>query len=148
METGAQNGGRDPGPRQHARDSISVLVVDDQESFRSVLRELVAGTEGFTLIGEAASGESALSAAQELSPRMVIMDKRMPGIGGMEAARVLTDRHPEVVVLLISVEEAPDPHVLRSCGAAAFAGKQELRPALLRKVWQRHRGSAASNANF
>jgi two-component system, NarL family, invasion response regulator UvrY len=145
METRAQDASRDPGPRQNARDFISVLVVDDQEPFRSVLCEVVAGTDGFTLIGEASSGESAIRAAQELSPRMVIMDKRMPGMGGMEAARVLTDRHPEVVVLLISVEEAPDPRVLRACGAAAFACKQNLCPALLQRVWQRHGGWPAPN---
>jgi two-component system, NarL family, invasion response regulator UvrY len=144
VPTGAQDGGRDPVRRGHHRDPVAVLVVDDQESFRSVLRDLVAATEGFTLIGEAASGESALSAAQELSPRLVIMDKRMPGMSGIEATRGLIDRHPEVVVLLISVEEAPDPHVLRSCGAAAFAWKQQLSPALLREVWRRHGGCTAS----
>jgi two-component system, NarL family, invasion response regulator UvrY len=148
VQTDAQDSRRDPGRSEHDRDLIAVLVVDDQESFRSVLRELVAATEGFTLIGEAASGESALSAAHELSPRMVIMDKRMPGMGGMEATRVLTDHHPGVVVLLVSVEEAPGPHVLRSCGAAAFASKQNLSPALLREVWRRHGGSTASKPRF
>jgi CheY-like chemotaxis protein len=117
---------------------VSVLAVDDQESFRSALRELVAATEGFALVGEAASGEAALSAVEELSPRLVIMDKRMLGMSGIEATRVLTSRHPEVVVLLISVEEAPDLTVVQSCGAAAFVHKRELCPALLRELWRSH----------
>lgn len=116
---------------------VTVLVVDDQESFRSAMRELVAATEGFRLVGEAASGEGALDAVDELSPRMVIMDKRMPGMGGIEATRVLTARHPEVVVLLVSVEE-PNTQLMPSCGAAAFARKQELSARLLQHVWRKH----------
>jgi DNA-binding NarL/FixJ family response regulator len=126
------------GPRGDS--PVSVLVVDDHAAFRSVLRDLVAATEGFALVGEADSGEAALEVADELSPRMVIMDKRMPGVGGIEAARLLTARHPELVVLLISVEQAPDPSVLPSCGAVVFVRKQELSPAVLREVWRRYAG--------
>jgi CheY-like chemotaxis protein len=117
---------------------VSVLVVDDQVSFRGALCGLVAATEGFALAGEAASGEAALDVMDELCPRLVIMDKRMPGMGGIEATRALTARHPEVVVLLISVEEPPDPSVLRSCGAASFARKLDLSSAVLRAVWRDH----------
>lgn len=61
---------------------VTVLVVDDQASFRRALRELVAATEGFELVGDAPSGEEALKTVDALVPRMVIMDKRMPGIRG------------------------------------------------------------------
>jgi DNA-binding NarL/FixJ family response regulator len=119
------------------RDSpVTVLVVDDQESFRTAIRELVGATEGFRLGGEAASGEGALDAADELSTRMVIMDKRMPGMGGIEATRLIAARHPEVVLLLVSVEE-PDAQLMRSCGAATFARKQAL-STRLRDVWRKH----------
>jgi CheY-like chemotaxis protein len=117
---------------------VPVLVVDDQASFRTALRELIAATGGFVLVGESASSEAALDAVDELLPRLVIIDKRMPGIGGIEATKAIKRRHPEVVVLLISVEEAPDPQVLRSCQAAAFARKQELSPAFLRELWRKH----------
>src|SRR6185437_2280350 len=71
--------------REHRRESgVSVLVVDDQEPFREVAREVVAATDGFKLIGEAASGEQALAAADELCPQLVIMDKRLPGLSGVE----------------------------------------------------------------
>ena len=92
---------------RHGDKPISVLVVDDQESFLTALREVVAATEGFELVGEAASGEQALAAADELSPQLVIMDKRMPGLGGLEATRLITSRHPNIVVLIVSVEEPP-----------------------------------------
>jgi DNA-binding NarL/FixJ family response regulator len=135
---GARDGSADSGLRERVRGDVAVLVVDDQETFRSVLRELVTATDGFALVGEAASGEDALTAAEELSPRLVFMDKRMPGIGGIEASRVLTGRHPEIVVILISIEDPPDSQILRSCGAAAFVRKEMLSPALLRDVWRSH----------
>jgi DNA-binding NarL/FixJ family response regulator len=127
------------GGRPQRDDAITVLVVDDQESFRSAMREVVGATEGFRLVGEAESGEAALDAVDELAPRMVIMDKRMPGMGGVEATRILTARHPDVVVLLISVED-PDALLARSSPAAALARKQDLSPRLLRDVW-RERGT-------
>ena len=121
----------------HGDEPISVLVVDDQESFLTPLREVVAATKGFELVGEAASGEKALAAADELSPQLVIMDKRMPGLGGLEATRLITSRHPHIVVLIVSVEE-PHAHLLRSSGAAAFTRKQDLAPRVLMDLWREH----------
>jgi two-component system, NarL family, invasion response regulator UvrY len=116
---------------------VRVLVVDDHESFRETMRGLVAATPGFVLAGEADSGETALDAADAVAPQFVIMDKRMPGMGGAEATRRLIDRHPETVVLLVSVEE-PSREVMCSAGAAAFARKQDLTPGLLERVWRDH----------
>jgi DNA-binding NarL/FixJ family response regulator len=123
--------------RTRVDQQVTVLVVDDHESFRSVLRELVDATEGFFLVGEAASGESALEAADRLVPRMVIMDKRMPGIGGVEAARLLAARHPRIVTLLVSVE-APDQEHIPAGSTVVLARKQELTKTLLREVWRAH----------
>ena len=73
---------------------VPMLVVDDQETFREMMRDLVAATPGFELVGEAASGEDALVAIGDLSPELVLMDVRMPGIGGIEATRrVMAGRH-------------------------------------------------------
>jgi DNA-binding NarL/FixJ family response regulator len=61
----------------------------------------------------------------------------MPGMDGIETARILTERHPELVVVLVSVED-PDARVVQSCGVAAFVRKQELSPRVLREVWRDH----------
>jgi len=116
---------------------VDVLIVDDQEAFRSALRDLVCGTPGMTLVGEATSGEGALEAVERLMPAMVIMDVRMPGIGGVEATRQLTEAHPGILVLLVSVEPG-DPEVVRSSGAGAFLRKQQLSTHALRDAWQAH----------
>ena len=114
---------------------VSVLVVDDQGLFRDVMREVVDATPGMTLVGDAASGEAALDAVEELSPRMVVIDKRMPGLGGIEAARLIRARRPEIVVVLVSVE-TPDPDVLEESGAVAFLHKRQLSPRALADVWR------------
>jgi DNA-binding NarL/FixJ family response regulator len=119
------------------RPAVEVLVVDDQEVFRKVLRDLVAATPGMALAGEADSGEAAVDAVEALSPRMVIMDKRMPGMGGVEATRAITARNPELVVLLVSVE-VPEFTLMNACGAHAFLRKQHLTPHALAEVWREH----------
>ena len=132
-----QAGQGDPGT--NASRPVGVLIVDDQPTFRKALRDLVAATPGLTLAGEADSGEAALDAVESRAPRMGIMDKRMPGIGGVEATRRIVDRHPEVVVLLVSVE-VPDLELMNGCGAAAFVRKQQLSPRSLSAVWEAHGG--------
>lgn len=101
------------------------------------MRDVVYATPGMELAGEAASGEAAIDAVHELSPQMVIMDKRMPGIGGIEAARSVRASHPGVVVILVSVEVAT-PEALEESGGAAFLNKRELSPRALTALWQTH----------
>jgi DNA-binding NarL/FixJ family response regulator len=114
---------------------VRVLVVDDQETYRRAMIEVVAAADGFALAGEADSGEAALAAADELSPALVLMDKRMPGMNGLEATRRLTERHPALVVVVVSVED-PDLESARSAGAATAAHKRDLSPGLLQEVWE------------
>ena len=114
-----------------------MLIVDDQDLFRAVMRDVVLVTPGMALAGEATSGEAAIDAVDELSPRLVVMDKRMPGIGGIEAARRIRERRPDVVVVLVSVEE-PSPEALEESGGAAFLNKRELSPRALTALWDVH----------
>jgi DNA-binding NarL/FixJ family response regulator len=118
-------------------DDVGVLVVDDNAQFREVLRDVVAAVGGMTCVGEASSGEEALDAVARLAPRLVVMDKRMPGIGGIAAARHMAERHPDVVVVLVSVE-APRAEQLEQSAAAAFLDKRRLSPRALAELWRSH----------
>jgi two-component system, NarL family, invasion response regulator UvrY len=123
--------------RPRAEPDVKVLVVDDQDSFRSVLCELVGATSGFAVVGEATCGEEALHVIRALSPEFVLMDVRMPGLGGIEAARVMMERDPHLVVLLVSAQELPD---LARDGFSelpvSFAHKRNLGGGVLREVWE------------
>ena len=116
--------------------SVGVMVVDDQASFRRAARALLNATSGFEPVGDADSGSDALRRADELRPDLVLMDVYMPGMDGFEVARRLTDAHPGCVVVLVSVEDTENfPALIESSGAAAVVRKQDLRPALLRQLW-------------
>jgi DNA-binding NarL/FixJ family response regulator len=118
---------------------VRTLVVDDQEAFRDALRHLISATAGFTLVGEAASGEDAIAAVETLAPSLVLMDVRMPGLGGIEAARTIAERHPDLMIVLISVhgEEELPAELVNGGEPAEFVHKQNLRPSVLRDLWER-----------
>jgi DNA-binding NarL/FixJ family response regulator len=115
-----------------------VLTVDDQEIFRGVARDVIDATPGFEVVGEAASGEEALAAVQRLSPELVLLDVRMPGMDGIEVARRLAVDHPRTVVVLISIEEGIDVPSASQLDSVPLVRKQDFGPRLLRRLWQEH----------
>ncbi len=103
---------------------IKVLLVDDHDLVRTGIRHMLTGVAGISVIGEAASGEDALSRARELQPDLILMDVRMPGIGGLEATRRILLSHPQIKVIGVSVcEEEPFPSRLMEAGATGYLTK-------------------------
>jgi len=118
---------------------VTVLTVDDQIVFRNAARDVINATAGFEAVGDVSSGEEALAAVERLRPALVLLDVRMPGIGGIEAARRIKEVHPGTVVVLISIEDSDEfAEDARACGAAAVVRKQDFGPALLRSIWEAH----------
>ncbi|AIN59149.1 MULTISPECIES: response regulator transcription factor GacA [Gammaproteobacteria] len=103
---------------------IRVLVVDDHDLVRTGITRMLADIDGLQVVGEADSGESALKLARELKPDVVLMDVKMPGIGGLEATRKLLRSHPDTKVVAVTVcEEDPFPTRLLQAGAAGYLTK-------------------------
>jgi DNA-binding NarL/FixJ family response regulator len=115
-----------------------VLAVDDQASFRTMVRQLVDATSSLELVGEAASGEAAVKLAGELRPSLVLMDVRMPGLGGIAAAREIKAVQPSTVVLLLSTTH-PDELPPLEYPADGIVWKGNLRPKQLDEFWRCHR---------
>jgi DNA-binding NarL/FixJ family response regulator len=95
---------------------------------------VVAATPGFDCVGEASSGEDAVTLAPALQPQLILMDVRMPGIGGIEAARRIIARGDGVAVVMMSSDPrllAPEviPH-----GTAGTLKKEWLSPSALRAL--------------
>ena len=112
--------------------SVAVLVVDDQLPFRLAARAVVGRADGFDLVGEAASGEEAVTMCEQLRPDLVLMDRNLPGIDGIEATRQLLAIAPETVVFLCSTYQFADlPPDAKTSGARAYINKEEFSPDLL-----------------
>jgi len=103
---------------------IRVLVVDDHDLVRTGITRMLSDIDGLQVVGQAESGEEALKAARDLRPDVVLMDVKMPGIGGLEATRKMLRSHPDVKVVVVTVcEEDPFPTRLLQAGAAGYLTK-------------------------
>ena len=77
----------------------NVLIVDDHILVRTGIERMLSETEGIKVIGQASSGEEAIQKARELVPNIVLMDVKMPGIGGIEATRKITHSNSAIGVI-------------------------------------------------
>ncbi len=101
-----------------------MLVVDDHELVRSGISRLLTDAKGIEVVGEAASGEEAVQFAKEHSPDIILMDIRMPGIGGLEATRKITRHNPEIQVIAVTAcDDNPYATRLLQAGAAGYITK-------------------------
>jgi two-component system, NarL family, invasion response regulator UvrY len=124
-------------PRLGADDAgeASVLIVDDQAPFRTVARTVVSLAPGFTVTGEAASGEEAVEVALAITPDVVLMDINLPGIDGIEATRQIVEALPSTKVILLSTYDADSlPAEASTCGAARYVHKEDFSPQVLAEV--------------
>jgi len=83
--------------------SIRVLVVDDHHVVREGLRRMLEMENGIQVIGEARSGEEAIAKAISLSPDVIVMDLKMPGMDGITATREIKERLPNVGILVLTL---------------------------------------------
>jgi response regulator RpfG family c-di-GMP phosphodiesterase len=99
---------------------VRVVVVDDTQEVRSVLKTILDATPGFELSGAASSGAEAVELVQQTKPDIVLMDIEMPHDGGLEAARAIVDSTPESKV--IAWTNHNDPSAITEMIAAGACG--------------------------
>jgi two-component system invasion response regulator UvrY len=115
---------------------VGVVVVDDHAPFRRAATAVVGAMPGFELLGQARSGEQAVALVASLEPDLVVMDVRMPGIGGIEATRRIAATGARTLVLLVSTHRERDlPADLGRCGAAGYLHKEDFGRRALEEIW-------------
>lgn len=120
---------------------IKVMVVDDHDLVRTGISRMLADVSGIEVIGEAASGEEAVLKARSLEPDVVLMDVKMPGIGGLEATRKMLRHDDGLRVIAVTVcEEEPFPSRLMKAGAAGYLTKGAGLDEMLRAIKVVHAG--------
>jgi len=105
---------------------MRVMIVDDHPVTRDGLRSALGVASDIEIVAEAGSGEEAVAAAKEAEPDLIFMDVQMPGMDGLEAARVIRGERPDTKVILFTVEE--------SAGAVAEAMQAGISGYLLKAV--------------
>ena len=120
---------------------IKVLVVDDHDLFRRGLMEVLAEEDDIQVVGEARNGQQAIDQAGDLSPDVVCMDLNMPGQNGIEATAYLTQKWPDLKVLVLTVsEEAADLYRALSVGARGYVLKISDPQEIIDALRQVHQG--------
>ncbi len=124
-------------------DTIRLLIVDDHPVVRDGLRGIFEATDGLEVVGEAGDGSTALAMALALDPDVVLMDLRMPGVGGVDAIRSLRERSVRARVLVLTTYDS-DSDVLPAvqAGATGYLLKDAPSSELVRAVRAAHRGQA------
>lgn len=114
-------------PLKATERQITVMLVDDHASFRASARWLLE-TEGYSVVAEAASGESALELVAGVQPELVLLDIGLPGIDGFQVALGIRARCRHARIVLTSSRELADlgPDRVSACGAAGFVHKAAL----------------------
>jgi CheY-like chemotaxis protein len=112
----------------------TVLIVDDHAGFRGFARRLLEAG-GYTVVGEADDGATALAAVEELRPELVLLDVMLPDTDGFTVAELLAGHGNEPVVVLTSSREAADfGRRLEQTSAYGFIHKDELSGAALARL--------------
>jgi DNA-binding NarL/FixJ family response regulator len=120
---------------------IRVLLVDDHAVVRKGLRALLDRESSIEVTGEAEDGEQALRAADRLRPDVILMDLEMPGIGGIEATRRISETHPDTkVVVLTSHASEEDVFPALKAGALGYLLKHSAPEDVLQAIRQAYRG--------
>lgn len=121
--------------------TIDVLIVDDHDLVRAGIKHMLSDADGIRVIGEASTGEAAVRMTRELSPDVVLMDVKMPGIGGLEATRKLLRILPNIKVLVVTVcDDDLFPSRLLQAGAVGYLTKGASMDEMLQAIRTVHAG--------
>ncbi len=103
---------------------VRLLVVDDHDLFRAGLASLLSAENVIEVVGQASGGKMGVRLAAELRPDVILMDVRMPDIGGPEATRLILEQQPEMKVLALTVSsDDADVSAVLQAGAVGFLSK-------------------------
>lgn len=120
-------------------DRIRVLIADDHVIVREGLRALLEAQPDIEVMGEARDGEESLSKTAEGKPDIVLMDITMPRMNGLEATRLIKERHPAVKVLVLTMHESDEYFFkMLDAGASGYfvkGGSSSELISAIRAVW-------------
>ncbi len=130
-------------------DKIKVLIIDDHTLFREGLKALLNRQESIEVVGEAGTGREGIEKAVSLRPDVILLDIKMPDIGGLETLRRIMDRKPDARVLMLTISENDEDlfDAVRA-GARGYLLKNIETDRLVYSIHQVLRGEAAVSGSL
>ncbi|ENY71746.1 UvrY/SirA/GacA family response regulator transcription factor [Aeromonas diversa] len=120
---------------------INVFLVDDHELVRTGIRRILEDVRGIKVVGEAQSGEAAVTYCRQSHPDVILMDMNMPGIGGLEATRKILRICPDVRIIVLTIHsENPFPTKVMQAGAAGYLTKGAAPEEMIQAIRLVHSG--------
>lgn len=123
---------------------IRLLIIDDHEMVREGLKSMLTSEPDFDIVGDAANAEQAYELIHRLHPDVILLDVRLPGKSGIEICRSVTERYPDIAIIILTT--FTDETLVAQCiqaGARGFIVKDIERFDLKRSIWAVARGEAA-----
>lgn len=106
---------------------VRIFIVDDSATARTALKTVLEQRPEWVVVGEAFNGHHALATFHLHTPHLTVMDFIMPQINGLEAARHLTQRHPDALILMITTDPSKKLELeARRAGIKGLCGKYEM----------------------
>ncbi len=123
--------------------SIRIVIADDQELVRTGFRVILDSEPDIEVVGEATTGEEAVRLTTELEPDVVLMDVKMPGLGGIEATRRVLAANPRIRVLVVTMfEDDATVFTAMRAGARGYVLKDDDKDDVLGAIRAVGRGGA------
>jgi DNA-binding NarL/FixJ family response regulator len=106
---------------------VRIFIVDDSATARAALRAVLEQRSEWVVIGEAFDGHHALGTFHLHAPHLTVMDFIMPKMNGIEAARHLTQRHPDALILMVTTDPSKKLELeAKRAGIKGLCGKYEM----------------------
>ncbi|MGI9859786.1 response regulator transcription factor [Moorella naiadis] len=120
---------------------ITVLIADDHPLVREGIRKILELEAGLQVVGEAATGQEAITLTRRCHPQVIIMDINMPGLNGIEATKVIKREWPQIAILALTIHDDEEYiiELLRS-GVSGYVLKDIGAAELVQAVYQVARG--------
>lgn len=116
---------------------IKTIIIDDNRKFLQRIENFLSSEGSIEVVGEANNGFEAIKLCKELRPDLVIMDIRMPLMDGIQAAKILKDKFPVIIVIILTVfdfKEYRDASI--NAGTNGYVLKKKIYTDLLPKIYQ------------
>lgn len=128
-------------------DTIRILLVDDHQVVREGLRNMLELEADMKVVGEAADAREALEKTEQLSPEIILMDIKMPGVDGIELTRRLKEKRPSSNIIMLTLYDEYLSQAIEA-GAVGYLLKDIKREELVKAVREVHHGRSPINLSL